>query len=89
MVHWTRYLADPRDPDYVEPPVLCPNPECEGGEVSREAARANGQLLLTCHVCQGDAQCWANDVADWAEARGIELVVDEDWIYAGLEGNDD
>lgn len=72
-VHWSRHVKDPRDPEYVEAKVLCPNPACEGGEVYMLAL----DLSYTCTLCDGEAVCQPDDVAAWAAARGIALEIDE------------
>jgi hypothetical protein len=88
LVHRSRYTLHPQDPDAVAAPVLCPHPECEGGTVPLAGPIASYRLPdwmpvgeMLCNVCDGEANAWPDDVADWADARGIELVVDEDWIY--------
>lgn len=95
MVHWTRYYADPRDPDHVEAKVLCPNPECEGGTVPLAGPVASYRLPdwmpvgeMLCSVCDGDANCWPSDVGEWADARGIALTMDEDWVMGPQPGDE-
>ena len=83
-VHWSRHVADPHDPEYVEAKVLCPNPVCDGGEVRMLAL----DLSYTCTLCDGDGNCWPSDVARWAKARGIALEIDEGWVFGPQPGDE-
>ena len=93
LVHPSRYGLSSFDPDCVETPVLCPHPECEGGTVPLKGPIASYRLPdwmpvgeMLCEVCEGEGNAWDCDVSDWADERGIELVIDWDWIEnAGVD----
>jgi hypothetical protein len=79
-----RFFIDYRDPDWEEAKVLCPNPVCDGGEVVLLAV----DLRYTCPLCEGDGNCWPSDVSAYAAAVGVELVVDEGWVFGPQPGDE-
>ena len=76
FVHPSRHRLRPADPNFVQGPVLCPNPACEGG--TEELVMTDGSLTrfeVRCLVCKGESIVTnESDIADvmaWAYARRI------------------
>tara|TARA_Y100000310_G_scaffold251335_2_gene257797 strand:- start:51 stop:320 length:270 start_codon:yes stop_codon:yes gene_type:complete len=82
-----RHYLHPADPDYIDPPILCPNPLCDDGEVELLALGC----VMTCPVCEGEIRIGVDDSPEamrWADKRGIKVVIDEDAIYGPPAGDE-
>ncbi len=84
FIHPSRHRLHSADPGFVQGPVVCPNPDCEGGMVTVKTATTRGQFYgglieveVACPVCKGEPVVTnESDIADvlaWAAAARITV----------------